>query len=72
MAKTNNPGTTKVSKKTVQVEIAKKLEESFADLAEVLGPNRFKRRIKKASKILGKNIKRWEEKAGKAKATTNS
>lgn len=66
MAKTKNQETAKVSKKTVQVQIAKRLEESFADLAEALGKKRFERRIKKASKILGKNAKEWQAKVEKS------
>lgn len=42
----------KLSKKTAHTQIIKTLESSLGDLHQALGEKKFKRRIKKASKLL--------------------
>lgn len=40
----------------VRAEIEKKLALALAELKETIGEKKFSRRIKKAAKILGKNV----------------
>lgn len=45
-----------VSKKKTKAEIIEKLETAFASLLPILGKKKFKKRIKKAGKVLSHNV----------------
>ena len=44
------------SKKQARKQIEKKLEAAFASFKPVLGPKQFKKRIKKAGKVLSRDL----------------
>jgi hypothetical protein len=54
------------SNKKLREEIEQKLEAALVSLKDKIGEKKFKRRIKKASKILGKSRKAKAAKAEKA------
>lgn len=44
-------------RKTVRKDIKARLEATFGDLQQVLGKSKFKRKIKKVSKLLAADVK---------------
>ena len=56
------------------MDIIKRLEKTFGDLHEALGDKRFRRRIKKAGKLLADNLKTQpaiKQKASPAKTASS-
>lgn len=52
----NKKETAAVSKKNTRVQIKETLETAFASLLPILGKKKFNKRIKKAGKILSRNV----------------
>jgi len=56
-----------LTKKIARVQIVKTLEKSLADLKVALGEKKFKRRIKKVSRILSTGLPKSKNKSIKVK-----